>query len=274
MGDVEWMTSDQALYNDNAGSPVWYSGLHKSWAAVEADSTSVSVWTGLTINNTGTKDAVATKFDTDLAWLFEWDLTANASLQNGNFEGNVIDLQNYDADWDNNDTIPDEWVPAGGSCGEWSSLLCEDWGARTGELGVRVANRRGTINGGLMQRVSCTQSKDQNFTAYVKTSGEDSTVGSIGIDPYGGADINSSNIVWKSTTNSSWTQLQVSAVAQASQITVFLRSKNTNSATGEFHYSYFDDCSLSEETPETGTISGTVTETRPMPTVTTRCRVC
>ncbi len=260
LDNVEWMTSDQALYNDAVASPVRYGGFHKSWAATEADSSTISVWSGVTIDNTGTKDAHSTKFNTDMHFLYEWDLTANNGLQNGNFEGDVLELQNVDPNFWGDDLIPDEWVPVGGAIGEWADLRCSQWGARSGALGMRVCNNRGNINGGLVQKINCTNGYYQTFSAYVLTSGEDDTVGSVGIDPTGGADINSSNVVWTNTSSTSWTKITANATASASSITVFLRAKNTNRWTGGYHYAYFDDCEWSQESsaPTPGSISGVV----------------
>ncbi len=260
---VKWMTADQALYNNAAGSPVRFGSYHRSWAAFSAASSTITVWTGLTINNAGVKDNVPAKFNTDLFWLFEWDVPANSGLQNGNFEGPVVDLQNVDPWYGGGDVIPQSWVPAGGSCGQWSALLCEADGARSGARGVRVANRRGTINGGLLQRIACTNGYYQTFTAYAKTSGQDGTVGAIGIDPAGGTDITSPNIYWTTTSAADWTQISVNATAQGSAITVFLRSSNTAAGgTGAYHYTYFDDCAWSQQptAPTPGWIQGTVVD--------------
>src|SRR4029078_3183022 len=100
---------------------------------------------------------------------------------NGDFESSVIDLQDVDSTFSNSDTIPSSWVPAGGSCGQWSSLLTEAAGARSGAKGFRVGNRRGTVNGGILQRIACTNGYYQTFSAYAITSGQDSTVAAVGI---------------------------------------------------------------------------------------------
>jgi len=261
--NVKWMGADQALYNNSAGSPVRFGSYHRSWAAYPATSSTITVWTGVTIDNTGVKDNVPAKWNTDLLWLFEWDVPANSGLQNGNFEGPVVDLQNVDPWYGGGDVIPQSWVPAGGSCGQWSALLCEADGARSGSRGVRVANRRGTVNGGLLQRIACTNGYYQTFTAWAKTSGQDGTVGAIGIDPAGGTDITSPNIYWTTTSSADWTQLTVNATAQGSAITVFLRSLNTTAGgTGGYHFTYFDDCAWSQQAtaPTPGWIEGTVVD--------------
>ncbi len=253
IGGCSWMTSDQAFWNDTGGSPVYFGGFHRSTAAFVAESDSVSVWSGVTIDNTGTKDNVSAKFNTDQHYLFEWDFPANTSLVNGNFEGNLIDLD------DGGDVIPEGWIPAGGGVGEWNAWNCDEYGKRSGDYGVKMGNRRGTIYGGLMQKIATTVDSYHEFSAYVKASGQDSTVAAIGIDPTGGGDITSANINWQTTTSDTWTQKTVNDTAEATEITLFLRVSNTNSAGWNYHTACFDDCTHSEQgAPQDGSISGYV----------------
>src|SRR5262249_34576625 len=93
IGGARWMTPSQAFWNDNPGSAAYFSGFHRSTAAFAATGPSISLWSGLTIDNAGVRDNVAARFDTDHAYLFEWDLPANTALRNGSFEGAILDLQ-------------------------------------------------------------------------------------------------------------------------------------------------------------------------------------
>ena len=255
IGGCKWMTSSQGLWNNTGGSSVLFSGFHRATSSFAATATSISIWTGLTLDNAAAKDAAATKFNTDDLFLFEWDFPANAGLQNGNFEGTITDLQ------DGGDTMPASWVPSGGGIGQdgYTYYQTAATAMRSGSYGFRMANRRGTVNGGLMQKIACSASYGQTFTAYVRTSGQDSTTAAIGIDPTGGGDITSANIVWQTTTASTWTQLTVNATSAATAITVFVKSLSTNAAGSNYHWSDFDDCTYTQGAPVgNGSISGTV----------------
>jgi len=97
-------------------------------------------------------------------------------------------------------------------------------------------------------------------TVWVKASDSNVTF-NIGIDPTGGTDAESNNIVWGNDSNpgSTWTQISVEASANSSTITLFIKADNP--ATGNRN-SYIDDAALTDEgTTETGTISGTVEDT-------------
>lgn len=263
IGGAKWMTPDQRVVNTDSGSTTRYGGFHKAWASYEAESSSVSVWTGVTVDNQAPRDPQQNNYYTDYFFLFEWDFPANAGLQNGNFEGAVIDLQNATPSYSGNDSLPASWIPAGGAFGQWADILTSADGARSGAKGLRVANRRGTINGGVMQKIACTEGNYQTFSAWVKSSGMENTHASVGIDPYGHGDITSSDIVWTSDNSGVWTQIEVSAVAQAPQVTLFLRTHNVRlDGTGTYHYSDFDDCAWSETVPpDPGTIEGFVLDT-------------
>lgn len=259
IGGCVWMGDEHLIWNDDGGSPVFYSGFHRSWSAVEAQSSTISVWSGVTIDNSGTKDNEHTKFFSDTHFLFEFDFSANASLQNGNFEGSTIDLLDFRPGGWGGDVMPAGWVPCGGATGEWANINVEATGGYSG-AGVVVGNRRGVVNGGLMQKVSTTSGQYLEFSAYTRCSNNQSTRAMIGLDPTGGSDVNSTNIVWADNWSDTWTQLTVSAIAAGSEATVFIRSFNQDRwGTSGYHWSGFDNCTFGATAPpDPGTIAGYV----------------
>lgn len=261
IGDAKWMTPDQALWNKPIGSPVYYNGFHRSWASFEATGSEVSVWSGVTIDNMGVRDSADAKMYCDSLFLFEWDFPANVGITNAGFEGARIDLQNGGTGG-GGDVIPEGWIPAGGGIGEWNNITVDAVAAYAGSYGTLIGHRRGTINGGLMQKITCTPGYEQTFTAWVQASGQEGTQAMIGIDPQAGGDITSPHIVWTGTAASSWTQLSVSAVAQSGEVTLFMKSRSdADLGTGGYHTCYFDEAAHSEQPgPPTGTISGIITD--------------
>src|SRR5262249_2390237 len=147
IGGARWMTPSQAFWNDTPGSAAYFSGFHRSTAAFAATGSSISLWSGLTIDNAGVRDDLAAPFDTDHAYLLEGNFPANPARRNGSFEGTVLDLQ------DGGDTIPEEGVPAGGGIGQFNAWQTGSFAARSGAAGLRIGNRRGTVNAGMMQRI-------------------------------------------------------------------------------------------------------------------------
>ena len=57
----------------------------------------------------------------------------------------------------------------------------------------------------------------------------------IGIDPYGGKDYKSSNIVWgtRDSTDHAWINPSIATTAQSNAITVFIRLENTEKNVGQ-----------------------------------------
>jgi hypothetical protein len=243
IGGAQWMTSAQAFWNNNPGSAALFGGFHRARAAFVAQSNVISVWTGVIIDNNGPRDTAPAKFNLDQNYLFEWDFPANAGLQNGNFDGPVTDLQ------DGGDTIPQFWIPSGGGIGQINSWMCDTFGAYTNGNGLRVYSRRGVVNAGFMQKVAVNPGTSFRFSAWAQCSGQDGTMASVGIDPFGGGDINSSNIVWASTTANAWARLSAYAIAQSSAATVFLRSASSGSSGANYQWSYFDDAELVQAAP-------------------------
>ncbi|MEM4725242.1 MAG: SdrD B-like domain-containing protein, partial [Candidatus Hadarchaeum sp.] len=91
----------------------------------------------------------------------------------------------------------------------------------------------------------------------------------IGIDPTGGTDWSSPNVVWSAPRMeyNTWMRLEVQAVAKASTITVFLRGQPEFRV--QFNDSYWDDVCLTVVRPATATPRPTNTpKDTPTPTVT------
>jgi hypothetical protein len=88
---------------------------------------------------------------------------------------------------------------------------------------------------------------------------------SVGIDPYGGIDGTSSNVVWSDSVIScnQWIQLSVSTVAQADKVTVFTRGAVEFRV--QFNDSYWDDAVLTA-TPPTPTPRPPTPTPKPTPT--------
>jgi hypothetical protein len=239
VGGASWMGA-RTLYNNNSGGAPFFGGFHRARAAFVALSNRVSVWTGVAINNAGTRDNVPAKFNADTHYLFEFDFPTNASLVNGDIEGPSTDLQ------DGSDVLPDGWAPTGGGVGQVNSWQVATNFARTQNAtnrGVRVWSRRGIVNAGLMQRIAVTPGQAVTFSAWTRTSGQDNTEASIGIDPFGGGDIDSFDIVWFSTPSATWTQLVASVAAQGPVVTVFMRTSSTTGG-GNYQWSDFDDAAF------------------------------
>jgi hypothetical protein len=89
-----------------------------------------------------------------------------------------------------------------------------------------------THHAGVYQRVAATAGANYTFSAWTWRSdmwnnGNINEETWVGIDPYGGYDANSANVVWSPSQYSyqAWTLQSVSATAQASALTVFVRSR-------------------------------------------------
>jgi hypothetical protein len=154
---------------------------------------------------------------------------------------------------------------------------------RTGNFAQKFFNSFSTHNAGLLQQVQVSAGSRLTFSAWVQAWSsqyhDPTTVVEpgnyrvyIGIDPTGGTDWNSPNVVWSEPRMeyNTWLQLQVQATAQAGTITVFLRGQPEFRT--QFNDSYWDDACLTVVRPtprptNTPTITPTPTET-PTPTIT------
>jgi len=115
---------------------------------------------------------------------------------------------------------------------------------------------------GIYQQVGATGGNVYEGSVWVW--GSDSNVKFwIGIDPDGGTDASDSGIVWSSQSapGSTWTEISVDTIAGGSTISLFLKAQNTQAWN---LYARLDDAAMTDEgpgtPPDTGTISGTVTD--------------
>ncbi|MFZ5918140.1 MAG: SdrD B-like domain-containing protein [Chloroflexota bacterium] len=124
-----------------------------------------------------------------------------------------------------------------------------------GEYGQKYFNTYSTHVAGIYQSVTVPQGYRVVFTIWAQvwsSSGNnpDEIVDhgdykvSIGIDPSGGGDGSSTRVVWSEPVRvyNQWVQLEVSAVAQASTVTVFTRGAPVYRV--KHNDSYWDDASL------------------------------
>lgn len=254
IGAAKWFPSDISFWNNSKGSSCYYGGLHRAHSACTAQSDSISVWSGITISNAGVRDNVPPTFNTDQMYLFEFDNPVNntGTVWNGGFE-TALDLQ------DNGDCIPVSWAPVGGSIGQTQTSECDALGARTGDRGIRIFNRRGAICQGFMQRLGTAPGTPVTAAVWAHGGSTDTEV-AVGVDPTGGTDINSPNVQWSSTNSTDWTYLSKTVTAGGSSATMFLRVKSTSSASYDgYHVACFDDASA-VWTPGIGSISGIVSD--------------
>lgn len=155
-----------------------------------------------------------------------------------------------------------------GSTSGWSPIL-GGMGIETGPWFADIMPHSGTYfagiarngvvteNGGLYQQVAATPGAV--YTASVWSNlywilgAHTGTRNRIGIDPYGGTDYQSSNVVWSDWDYQpeqyvqEWHYLTVSAEAQSSTITVFLHFQQVLQGGDEWHINCFDDAMLYEE---------------------------
>lgn len=168
---------------------------------------------------------------------------ANASLRNPGFEDGLSQTA---------------WVRYGVFDSDGGkSFHTAPWYGMTPHSGSYLAGSAasyGKKNGGLYQRVTSGIYPGQKwtFSAWINTYNKGSSTPTntncrIGIDPQGGTDPASSNVVWspRISTQYAWQQVSVTATAQASAMTFFLDAQQ-NSAV-EWNINAFDDCSIQVE---------------------------
>ena len=136
-----------------------------------------------------------------------------------------------------------------------------------------------THNAGILQQVKLPAGSKLTLSAWVQAwSSQDPNPDTvvepgnyrvyIGIDPYGGTDWSSPNVVWSpaSLEYNTWLHLEVKATAQAGTITVFLRGQPE--FRDQFNDSYWDDICLTAVRPATATPKATNTpKDSPTPTL-------
>jgi len=217
------------------------------------------------------------------------------ALVNGGFEGG------FSSHGANEVVVANGWSPfwQDGPFAEdgynWRPEYKDEDAARFGTRRVREGNhgqKWGTVfathKGGIYQQVNVPVGSTLTLTAWAQawsSTGDDPGISvggqfylSVGIDPTGGTDWNSSSVVWSpiSTTLDQWVQLSVKATAAAGTITVYLRGDAE--WRNKHNDAYFDDVCLTVVTPpppptntprntDTPTITPTPSIT-PTPTVT------
>jgi hypothetical protein len=154
---------------------------------------------------------------------------------------------------------------------------------RSGGFAQKQFNTFSTHNAGLLQQVQVPVDSILNLSAWVQVwSSQHHDPDSvkepgnyrvyIGIDPTGGTDWNSPNLIWSEPAiqYNTWINLQLQAKAKAGTITVFLRGHPEFRT--QFNDSYWDDICLTVQRPtprptNTPTITPTPTNS-PTPTAT------
>ncbi len=131
---------------------------------------------------------------------------------------------------------------------------------RSGRFSQKYFNTYATHNAGIFQQVNVVPGGHCTFSIWVQVwSSQDSNPDTVvepghyrvavGIDPYGGTDWRSANIVWSEprVDYNVWMQLSVSAIVQRDIVTVFVRGFPEYRV--KFNDSYWDDAELREEAP-------------------------
>jgi hypothetical protein len=130
----------------------------------------------------------------------------------------------------------------------------------SGRFSQKYFNTYATHIAGIYQQVAVAKGSLVNFSIWVQVwsstepdpdqcDGFGNYAVSAGIDPYGGNDGNSGNIVWSDPVMScnQWVNLSVSTVAQADRVTVFARGAPEFRV--KFNDSYWDDAVLTAVAP-------------------------
>jgi hypothetical protein len=138
------------------------------------------------------------------------------------------------------------------------------WGLppRSGGWLLEGAVNGSTSDGGIYQRVPATPGAKYTFSAWVTTWMRENDTWKydvwnnrnrleymrLGIDPYGGTNPNSGNIIWtpRMYSHLKYTNLAISATAASSYVTVFVSMKGDG---GQWHLYGVDDCVLTAEVP-------------------------
>jgi hypothetical protein len=125
---------------------------------------------------------------------------------------------------------------------------------------------------GIYQQVAVANGINYVFSAWTWrhdewNNGGDNEATWVGLDPYGGTNASSSNVVWstKAISYETWTQQTVSATAQSDVITVFVRGR-ANWA-GNTMMTVVDDATLTLVAPGVGHVSGYVKDSNNIPLV-------
>ena len=150
---------------------------------------------------------------------------------------------------------------------------------RGGEFAQKYFTTYSTHVGGVYQQVTVPQGYRVTFSIWVQvwsSSGDnpddikdhgDYKV-SVGIDPTGGVDGSSPNVVWSAPVKeyNQWVQLKVTVTAQSSTVTVFTRGAPLYRV--KHNDSYWDDASLVASSPPPPPSTPPTSTPRPTPTYT------
>lgn len=144
----------------------------------------------------------------------------------------------------------------GGDNGIQSTAWYFDFNPHGGVNFAGSAASYGAKTGGFYQKVTAVPGQAYRLQAFVKTlnvGGDPShTYNRVGIDTTGGTDRYGSKVVWSATASpTSWSPIEVCAVAEAAEITVFLDAVQTLPV--EWNINAFDDVSL--QTLQGGTVA-------------------
>lgn len=268
MGQVRWMGEEQWFYNDLPGNSTQLGGMHRCMAAWPAGGAEIGIWSGVFVYGDAPTSPSPTVFDIDSHWLFEFENPPQPSLQNAGFESVENLTPGYTSDDIHRITLPSYWVPIGGGFGQKESYYTDSNSRRSGAAGLRVYNHRGCLTRGVMQRIQVpSHSLTVSFSAWVRANRSSGSIARIGIDPSGGDDINSGDIVWSyyNRTDEAWEQETVLAVPSGNVVTVFLAMHNYAGSTGSIHYADFDDTAFAATQDQTPPDEFAVTCESPWP---------
>lgn len=178
------------------------------------------------------------------------------TMQNGHFVTPYVYI-------DSNTTVANSWTPYRLSASP--NFMQSQFEQMPGGPGGQVSCQQiwadwSAYEAGVYQRISgavigqCYRAKGWFMSIYRHGQAIDSIQDGniyqrIGIDPYGGTNANSSNVIWSwnDPLDRRWRELPVDAVAQSTTITVFARTNNLYPATNCL--SFYDAFSLEQSSP-------------------------
>lgn len=218
--------------------------MFKCVSAVTAQSQAISCWAGVGISLISGRSA-SDKINYDSFYLHSIDNSVNETLINGNMEGPAFDCNDADVHF------PSGWVPIGGSYGKYAGYSVSTYSANahSGSKAAVFLCYPGKCDHGLMQRVRTYPGETLTASVYVRSvsGAAPTTSAAIGIDPTGGTDMFSPNVVWSFDNlgnRTTYGLITVSTIAQASSATIFIRAMS-GSITSSYHTVYADDATFS-----------------------------
>jgi len=244
VGNAIWLGPAGLFWNNEPdGSNTW-SGMFKCVSAVTAQSNAISCWAGIGVSLVPGR-SVSGKINYDNFYLHSIDTPINETLVNGNMEGPVFDCNDADVHF------PSGWVPVGGSYGKYAGYNVSTYSpnAHSGSKAAVFLCYPGKCDHGLMQRVRTYPGETLTASVYVRSisSAVPTTSAAIGIDPTGGTDMFSPNVVWTFDNlgnRTTYNLITVTTTAQASSATIFIRAMSGGITSG-YHTVYADDATFS-----------------------------